>query len=259
MTRFFVPLDVNYQLDDKIMSAGHVAECLYVRALAYSKRAGTEGRIKQAQLRALALGLPGQPLKHATGLVDVGLWEAIGADWYITGWLNHNLSNAALAEQKAKIRAKSIAGNHKRHHVAKGVTDDDCELCNPPYGDSSSSQQGQKSLATEEEDEQKTNRTEDEHEHEEKSSSSPRDSHAVTDRQDDDDFHKTIRILVEAKARDHPPTNRKAWEMTTIPTTITEDGDTIRAQLAAGNTPVQAAGYVLKSQRKAELAAGKLA
>jgi hypothetical protein len=162
MGRFFVPLDVNYQLDDKIMSAGYVAECLYVRALAYCKRAGMEGHIKNSQLRALALGLPSQPAKHANTLVEVGLWDRTSEGYYIAGWLNHNLSNGELAEQKAKIRAKSIAGNHKRHHVAKGVVDDDCELCSPPSGEHQVSQRGTKNLATEEEDEQKTNRTEDE-------------------------------------------------------------------------------------------------
>ena len=147
MARFFVPLDVNYQLDDKIMSAGYVAECLYVRALAYCKRAGTEGRIKRSQLRALALGLPGRPAKHADVLVEVGLWGTDDDGYRISGWLNHNLSNDQMTEQKAKIRVKSIAGNHKRHHVAKGVVDEDCELCNPPTGERETSQQGEEMLA----------------------------------------------------------------------------------------------------------------
>lgn len=170
MARFFVPLDVNYQLDDKIMSAGHVAECLYIRALAYCKRAGMEGHIKSSQLRALALGLPGQSAKHADTLVEVGLWDTTAEGYYIAGWLNHNMSNGELAEQKAMIRRKSIAGNHKRHHLAKGVVDDDCELCSPPNREPQTSQRGAETLARRRrtEDEPKTNRTEDEHENEEK-------------------------------------------------------------------------------------------
>lgn len=180
MARFFVPLDVNYQMDDKIMCAGPLAECLYVRSLAYAKRAGTEGRIQTNQLRALALGLPGAAAKHATKLVEAELWERRDNGWYIVGWLNHNLTNAELAEQKANIRKRSTAGNHKRHHLAKGVVDEDCELCNAPNGEATtlpkSSNVGTKTVATEEE--QKKNRTEHElkknrTEDEEESSSIP--------------------------------------------------------------------------------------
>lgn len=166
MARFFVPLDVNYQFDEKIVCAGHVAECLYVRGLAYAKRAATEGRLHRGHLAALTLGLPGKPDKHADALVNQGLWEPTADGWYISGWLKHNLSNTALVEQKAKIKAKSIAGNHKQHHTQKGITDPDCELCNPPNREPEPSPQGAPQgpnrRRTEDEEEPKTNRTENE-------------------------------------------------------------------------------------------------
>lgn len=266
MARFYVPLDVNYQLDDKIMCAGHVAECLYVRALAYAKRAGTEGRIKHSQLRALALGLPGQPPKHAAALVGVGLWEAVGDEYYITGWLNHNLTNAALIEQKAMIRRKSILGNHKRHHVAKGVTDDDCEICSPPHGEQNISPRGGQTLPIEENrTEPKKNRTElnrTEPKRNETSSSpgEPDTDHGLPANDDDDgkDFVRAINILVEHKAYMNPPDNRVPWELTTNRNTISENGDEIRRELAKGKTPVEAAGVVLKSRSLAELAERQL-
>jgi hypothetical protein len=73
-----------------------------------------------------------------------------------------------------------------------------------------------------------------------------------------DDFHLVIKILVEHKAREHPPRNRKRWELTTIPTTIEEDGDAIRAALAKGRTVIEAAGDILGSQAKAVVAAERL-
>lgn len=262
MTRFYVPLDVNYQLDDKIMCAGHVAECLYIRSLAYAKRAGTEGSLKRSQLPALALGLPGRPAKHADTLVNVGLWDLDdgGGGWYITGWLNHNLSNADLAEQKAKIKAKSIAGNHKRHHVDKGIVDVDCELCRPPTGEPSNlpngSHRGKKTLPIEEEQKlTESNRTEDKSSSSSTGSGKPRNGR----RPDDDElFLKTINILVESKARDHPPRDRDAWEPVTRADLIATKGDQVRAEIALGSSPLAAAATILHSQAKAELAAGRL-
>ena len=77
---------------------------------------------------------------------------------------------------------------------------------------------------------------------------------------DDDQiaFDLAIKILVEHKAREHPPTNRRAWEKTTVPQTVEEDGDTVRAAIANGRTAMEAAGDVLGSQRKAVLAAERL-
>lgn len=175
MARFYVPLDVNYQMDDKLMCAGPLAECIYVRALAYSKRATTEGRIRQAHLRVLGAGIR-HAEKHVAALVEVGLWDPTEDGWYIVGWLNHNLSNDALTEEKARKRALSIAGNHKRHHVARGIKDDDCELCSPPVREQEhlpqSSRTGTRTppITVAREDEQ--NRTEDEDEQKRKESSS---------------------------------------------------------------------------------------
>jgi hypothetical protein len=133
--RFYVPLDVNYQMDPKILAAGASAECLYVRGLALCKRGATEGQVHSKQLQALALGLPGAPMKLARALVDAGLWVETGTGWYVVGWLKHNMSNEALTDHKARVRARSVAGNHQRHHVDTGRFDPNCELCNAPSKD----------------------------------------------------------------------------------------------------------------------------
>jgi len=166
------------------LSAGVLAECIYVRALAYSKRATTEGRIRRAHLRILGAGIR-RAEEQVRLLVQVGLWEETDDGWYIVGWLNHNLSNEALTEEKARKRALSIAGNHKRHHVARGIKDDDCELCHPPVREPEtvpqSSRTGKKSapISLAREDEQKRRRTEDEQKRkEEKASSSSSDLQA---------------------------------------------------------------------------------
>jgi hypothetical protein len=193
MARFYVPLDVNYQMDDKILSAGVLAECIYVRALAYSKRATTEGRIRRAHLRILGAGIR-RAEEQVRLLVQVGLWEETDDGWYIVGWLNHNLSNDALTEEKARKRALSIAGNHKRHHVARGIKDDDCELCHPPVREPESLPQTSRTgslnapISLAREDEQKTNRTEDEQKRkEEKASSSSSDLQQPVDNPEDEE------------------------------------------------------------------------
>lgn len=150
MARFYVPLDVNYQTDHKILSAGHIAECLYVRGLAAAKRSTSEGQIRHSQLPVLALGLPGKPAKHAAKLVEVGLWDEVEGGWYIAGWLKHNMTNDDLAEQKLKYKARSQAANHKKYHVGRGVAEPECELCFPPPNkEPQSSLEGHETLLTE--------------------------------------------------------------------------------------------------------------
>lgn len=230
MARFFVPLDVNYQFDDKILRAGPLAECLYVRSLALVKRTATEGRLHHSHLSSLALGLPGAASKHASALVAVGLWEQTEDGWYIAGWLKHNLSNEALTEQKARIRAKSVLGNHKRHHVDKGVVEPDCELCNPPHGEKQSSLQGAKMFPTEDEPKTKTNknrrRTEDEQENE--SSSSSLGLKLVANPPDDDDrIHEAIEYHVDAVSDGHT----SGYGITVRANDLAERGDMLRAYL----------------------------
>ena len=46
MSGLFVPLDVEYDSDDKMIEAGPMAELLYVRGMAFAKRTGSDGNIR---------------------------------------------------------------------------------------------------------------------------------------------------------------------------------------------------------------------
>jgi hypothetical protein len=126
MGRLFAPLDVGYAEDHKIIDAGPMAELLYVRSLAFVKRAGSDGWIAANQLALIAARIP-TPARQADRLVDVGLWEVNGTGWYISAWLRHNLAEADV--KKAKSKAGSL-GNHNRWHVGpSGVPKTECDHC----------------------------------------------------------------------------------------------------------------------------------
>ena len=128
IARLFVPLDVEFATDPKILQAGPAAAYLYVCSLAYAKRAGTEGHIHANQLQVVAIGQKGAANLAAT-LTAAGLWERTETGWLITAWHRHNLSGDQLVERKQTQRTRAIAANHARHHLARGVTSPDCELC----------------------------------------------------------------------------------------------------------------------------------
>ena len=132
--RLYVPLDVEFATDPKILAAGPLAAYLFVCALAYCKRSDKPGEVHAEQLRVLALGLPGKPKQYADTLVRVGLWTTTDDGWAIPSWLAHNLSPDQLEERKASAKAKSELGNHRRHHEQKGVKVSDCALCYPDDG-----------------------------------------------------------------------------------------------------------------------------
>lgn len=213
MARLYVPLDVEFATDPKILEAGHTAAYLYICSLAYCKRASdNEGQIHRAQLRVLTLGLPGKPEKLAQTLVDVGLWEPTLDGWQIPAWLKHNLSAAQLAQRKADQLAKSIRGNHIRHHVEKNATAADCPLCYPP----DTSPQGQNPLpagtkkSPEGKEKGEGERREREREGKEKgsaSSSSHNPNPVTTPAADDDDGMLRIEFLIEQIARTRTKAN----------------------------------------------------
>lgn len=145
MARLYVPLDVEFASDPKILSAGPHASYLYICALAYCKRAGKGGVLDRRQLRAIAPGLGGNVTKLAAICVEVGLWEETDDGWSIPSWTKHNLTADQLEQRKRDASAKSQKANHIRHHVEKDVKAAECPLC---YPDDSGSQQGPLAVPT---------------------------------------------------------------------------------------------------------------
>jgi hypothetical protein len=128
----FVPLDVDFQSDPKIIEAGYIGECLYNRSLALAKRTMKDGVIYRPQLAQLCLGLPGKAAKHADTLVAAGLWISHPDGWLIASWLKRNQSADHINEKVARKKAAAQAANHARwHEGADGKPSPNCPLCYP--------------------------------------------------------------------------------------------------------------------------------
>lgn len=129
MAGLYVKLDVDYASDDKILSAGVMPELLYVRALAFSKRTMSDGKILKAQLALVGLGIPAVA-KHADALVKAGLWRAFDGGWTIAAWPKHNKGSGEIKEQAEQKRLASVKANHDRWHV-EGKRSAKCPFCDP--------------------------------------------------------------------------------------------------------------------------------
>jgi len=126
MPGLYVPLDVNYADDDKIIAAGPLGELLYVRALAFVKRADADGHIRANQLPAIALRIP-RWRQHADRLVELGLWEVDGDGWFISAWFKRNQAASELHHAKSEA---GLIGNHRRWHLLPtGNPSPDCKFC----------------------------------------------------------------------------------------------------------------------------------
>lgn len=123
----FVPSDVNLANDPAIMRAGPWAELLFRRANEYVKRTDRDGTLHTVELKAIALGIPGNAYTHAASLVREGLWEETEDGYSIRSWLKWNLSLEEQAEEREKKRASAILTNHKRYHKTEPQAD--CPHC----------------------------------------------------------------------------------------------------------------------------------
>lgn len=128
----FVPLDVDFQSDPKIIAAGIYGECLFNRSLALAKRTLVDGKIDALQLPGLCVGIPGKPAAHAAKLVEVGLWRAVNGGWVIPSWSKRNPSAKTVKDTAARKKVAALKANHERWHVGpEGKRSDSCPLCHP--------------------------------------------------------------------------------------------------------------------------------
>lgn len=127
MPSLYVPLDVGYFDDDKVIEAGPMAELLFVRSLAFAKRSDKrDGHISASQLSIVAARIS-RHRQLAERLVDVGLWERNGTGIYVAAWLHHNVPAEELAAKKS---AAGSRGNHVRWHLPpNGEPSSECEHC----------------------------------------------------------------------------------------------------------------------------------
>lgn len=114
----YVPLEVGFWDDPKIVAAGEGAASLYLRMLCYAKANQTDGMVPWAVMRRW--GDPKTVRRRAEKLHSVGVCEAFGgangrADAYnVTAFLRHNRPAAEVAELSRKRRSAAIQGVHAR-------------------------------------------------------------------------------------------------------------------------------------------------
>lgn len=112
----FIPLDVNYADDDRIIEAGEKAELLYIRSLGFMKRTLSDGYIAEVQLQRI--GLPGISAR-VQSLLRVGLWVPAERGYNCPAYLKRNRSKAEIKETQRLEREAAALGNHRRWHGAK--------------------------------------------------------------------------------------------------------------------------------------------
>ena len=124
----FVPLHIHYRRDRAIRRAGAMAELLYLRALAHSRAADSDGRIEDYDLDIIGQGID-NPEQAAERLVAESLWVVDGDGWVIRSWEKWNPGTASDA-------ASGSYGNHVRWHEKRGEVSPECPHC-PSDPDSS--------------------------------------------------------------------------------------------------------------------------
>src|SRR5690606_22360582 len=96
MGRLWVPLDADFQDDDRLIDVSAEAELLFVRSLALAKRLASDGRLRRSHLRRLCDKLTSDPERLASELLDAGLWISEGEAgshqerFVIAAWLSWN-------------------------------------------------------------------------------------------------------------------------------------------------------------------------
>ena len=95
----FVPLNVTYYHDEKIMRVGGWAELLYVRSLAFCKANSTQGAFTLQQCCSFGAGIP-RLKSRREALVLHSLWEPTDDGWFICGWFNHNKADSEISEAR---------------------------------------------------------------------------------------------------------------------------------------------------------------
>ncbi len=115
--RLYVPLDVSFLDDQKVISAGEQAGWLYIAMLLKAKQVDNDGILTRTQIERLAIrGWQ----KRLAALVDQGLVVETIADHYaIAGWLNWNESKDSRASRlKAEREAKAARAAQRAAEAA---------------------------------------------------------------------------------------------------------------------------------------------
>jgi hypothetical protein len=134
--RWFLPLDVSYFDDERVVELSDAAQLLDLRAMTLMKRLDCGGVLSTRQLTRIAPESGGDFDPMMQELVKSGLWAKEGKAFARGGWSQWN---APEADSEAMSKGGEH-GNHLRWHVKRGITAEDCSFCIAPEsgGDSGS-------------------------------------------------------------------------------------------------------------------------
>lgn len=120
--RPWVRLACDFYDDEGMYNVHALAELLYARALAHSKRARAGGFVHVRALTKLTARMqfdPGSDLNPealAQQLVDEALWAEVEDGWMIRSWGKWQDTNEQEAEQAKQSRADKSRAAHTMHH-----------------------------------------------------------------------------------------------------------------------------------------------
>jgi len=119
----YVPLDVNFPDDDRVLACSVEAQMMYVRSLCLVKRTDSDGIVSQVQLRRLSDGCRAKPAQLADELVGAGLWSTYDTGFLICAWVKHNPTSDDLkAKREANAERQRRARERKAEADASRVT-----------------------------------------------------------------------------------------------------------------------------------------
>lgn len=124
----YAKLATNYQMDEKILAAGPMAELLWVRGLCWSKDHLRDGEVPRSALALVALGLA-DPGALAVRLVEVGLWEPCEGGWRVPPekWAAWQTTREQVEEMRRKRSEAGQKGAASRWHgTSDGTSHSSC-------------------------------------------------------------------------------------------------------------------------------------
>lgn len=228
-------LDDGFALHPKVITAGNAAVGLWVRAACWSAAQLTDGRIPDAVARTLGTA------KEAKALEAAGLWRKDGNDWIIPDWLQYQPSAAQVREQqRAKSEAKQRAGR------LGGIRSGEARTKQARSNDEAEGQAGRQA-------ERKQNEAPS-HPIPSPSSNPTTNSGSVAPGSagggggggGGDGYAEALRLAVDAEqaAERNPIGKIEPWRTSVRQRIERTHGAAIRAALAAGQTPAEAAAIV---------------
>lgn len=123
-----VNFDEQFPWHPKVARLSDQAFRLYVHAVCWASRAGTNGAVPPADLQDIAPRLRRRE-GLATELVAAGLFEVKADGWLVHDYLDWNPSDHTRRAMDEQKQSSGAYGAHKRWHTKRKIYDPDCKHC----------------------------------------------------------------------------------------------------------------------------------